>query len=393
MSTLPLPVTNTKPVYNDLSHIHSRPSEYGLDIADLHGLTIMKTTPDGGFDYKSTAQYAPDSDTQSAKVFLRYFNNELLYVGQFKEWRLWDGRVYAKVSEDSAARAIISYAEALEREAMALSEWIYESAKQVDPNPGSDEFKKEKDRLTAPLAGFFSYAKALQGNAGQEKLVKTLQRRAAANADAFDADLSVFVVNNGVIDIEQTQQARQVVLHPHDSGRLVTQYAPVDYVPGATSEHFDKYLITSLPDAEVRRYLQKWSGAAMRGKPVDKGFLNLKGPKDSGKSLFENITRRIMGSYAIVMEPRVFIKSKADSTFDAHEIKGRRFVLTSEPPEGEYLDDNVLKSFTGGDVKRTRTLYGKFTEWRPQCTIFIASNHVLKYNAVDEAMGQREKTI
>jgi putative DNA primase/helicase len=76
-----------------------------------------------------------------------------------------------------------------------------------------------------------------------------------------------------------------------------------------------------------------------------------------------------------------------------HELRGARLVTASEPGRGKQLDDDAVKTVTGSDMMRTREPYGRFVSWKPQCTIFIASNSPMRLDTADGALLNRVKPI
>jgi putative DNA primase/helicase len=62
-------------------------------------------------------------------------------------------------------------------------------------------------------------------------------------------------------------------------------------------------------------------------------------------------------------------------------------------PIGAQLDEELLKRITGGDQIPSRGLYEKFVYWRPQCVIWIGTNHLPRFNSDDDAVWRRVRTI
>jgi putative DNA primase/helicase len=104
---------------------------------------------------------------------------------------------------------------------------------------------------------------------------------------------------------------------------------------------------------------------------------------------------RVFGGYGTTAPASTFrMKKQSDSTLDLHMLKGARFVATSEMPEGQQLDEDLVKRVSGGsDLVRSRGHWEAYTEWKPNCVIWIATNFLPKVNSDDNAIWRRAKTV
>jgi P4 family phage/plasmid primase-like protien len=391
----------------DNSHLFSERTLVGVNIDNLVGIEnlLVERESDGSLNLGETKKKLPYSELNASDLLQTYFNADLRYSAKAKMWRIWNGRIYDLVDTDTVPKMIRQFArkfaEALnmaeeQAQKAADANWSRNVASGMSQDQADTQRDKEMKAFRAMYAKHLKYEEKLHSNAGMESLAKMLEKQCAYAEDLYDSDTTIFVVENFVLDLSSIRETRQVQVMPHDPVRDVTMFAPVKYLPDATCPSWDHYLATSIPDPDARRYLQRWCGAAMLGEPVDKGFLNLRGDTDSGKSVFLWAIKEFMGeSYSTHQPSSTFVKKPAgqDKNFELHEMRGKRFVTTSETGEGEAIDDNLLKTLTGDDPIKSRTLYQGYVTWTPQCTIFVASNHDLRFNAGDTAMANRYKVI
>lgn len=381
----------------DHARLFDNVSPSGIDIDNLAGieelLVSWANSATRKISLERTKVLLPYSDLNAANVIYAYFNSELRYSEDTKVWRVWNGRVYDLVDPDTVSRMIGTFARSVAA-ALAIVREEFEIAALAAGPIGTPPYINMIKTYNIAWKEYRDYRDRLHNRRGLADLKAVLMSRCAASENLLDGDTSIFVLENGVLDLDHVMEHKEVSILQHDPVRYVSKFAPIKYDVRAKSPIWDKYLQRSVPDAETREYLQRWCGLALLGKPVDKGFINLLGPSDSGKSVFVEMIIDLMGAYAVAVGPSTFMsKNKGDQGFDIHELRGRRFVVTSEPPEGHSLDDNVLKQLTGGDTLHTRTLFQGFVNWTPQCLVFIASNHPLKFNVTDEAMKARYKPI
>jgi putative DNA primase/helicase len=162
---------------------------------------------------------------------------------------------------------------------------------------------------------------------------------------------------------------------------------------GAECAWFEWYLERSLPSAALRWYLQKWMGAFLLGGPKEKALLNFIGESDSGKTVMLNVMKNVWGDYVHSVPVEIFLASKYKDQFGKSELRGKRLVTAVEPGSGKSMDDSVVKELTGGDHINSRSPYGKFVSWKPQCVIAISSNFPMRLDTADQAMMRRLRPI
>jgi len=68
-------------------------------------------------------------------------------------------------------------------------------------------------------------------------------------------------------------------------------------------------------------------------------------------------------------------------------------VSASETDKGKRLNEPLIKELTGGDTISARFLHAEFFEFKPQCKIWLATNHKPIVRGTDKAMWDRIKLI
>lgn len=232
--------------------------------------------------------------------------------------------------------------------------------------------------------------------ARMREAVKQLEHQPGISVtdDEFDRVRGTFCVQNGEIDTHTLK------LGPHRLEDMNTRICPVRYNPGATAPIWEAYLETNQPNEETRRYLQKLAGYAMSGDGDQKliAFLYSK-VGDTGKSIFLKVIERVLGStYSATLAEGALSKRRFDTGGrdpDRDAIRGKRFVVSSELAPNEPLDERFVKQLTGGDGVSTRGNYSKEgnTRWQPECLVLVATNHLSRINAEDEAIWNRIQVV
>lgn len=203
----------------------------------------------------------------------------------------------------------------------------------------------------------------------------------------FDMNLDLLNLQNGTLNLNTFE------LKPHDPTDLITMTFNAAYDPDAECPNFVKYLNDVFPDEEVREYIQRAVGYSLLGKPRERALFILHGPSGTGKSVFTEVMTELFGTYGTSAPSSTFKLKTHDSSFDVHDLRGKRLVSASELPQKLEMNEELVKRLTGGDRIKSRGLYERFIEWDARCVIWIATNHLPNLTGDDDAMWRRVRTI
>lgn len=337
-------------------HDDEEPSRYRLlDLVnDLSGGTVL-------------------TDTGYAQRMRDQYRNSFRYNSTDKCWYVWQPGIGLWTKDDYSQ--VDSIAQRISQETFNwLKRYLGENIGGINEKPIRDLLKQaqkglDNSRLQAIVSRF-----------------KTL-RPIASTSDGFDARSDYLNLRNGTLDLGTFE------LRPHDARDMVTLSCNASYNPNSDCNDFEKYIFEAIPDDALRKYIQRAIGYSLLGNPVERAMFLLHGPSGTGKSVFTDTMTHLFGDYGVTAPSSTFKLKKQEGTFDLHRLKGKRFVTTSEMPEGAQLDEELVKRFTGGDIIPSRGLYEKYQDWRPQGVVWIATNFLPKLNGDDNAIWRRVRTI
>lgn len=211
----------------------------------------------------------------------------------------------------------------------------------------------------------------------------------AYSAGGFDVAEGMLNVTNGLLDL------RTLKLVPHKPEDLQTRMFGAAYRPEATCPQFESFMEKVVPNQEMRTYVQRALGYTLLGDSDQRSLFLIFGPSGTGKSTLMEAMRDVFGDYGTTAQAGTFRAAKNDKapTNDLHELRGKRFVATSETAEGANFDEDLLKRLSGRDRVRSRALYQESQEWIPECTTWVATNNPPKFNSDDNAIWRRTKLI
>lgn len=389
---------------------------------------------DGPEDPVSKASREPLNDLGNGRRFVVHFGADVLFVSQVG-WFIWDGSRWCK--DDEISRDVSPM---IRRRAQQMSELIEREIDFIQPSPRErhmlgrrkDLNKRraeiertpdytELEELVQELGEISSKLRAIDAALKDHKSKVQSRLRHAKNAgnsgpmsnmigearvmlarEVADMDRGALDVNtlSGVlrfkrIDPDPTEgmtAMADVELVPHDRGQLLTKVIPVEYDPEAKCPRFDAFLAEIQPNIEMRRFLQRWFGLSMTGITVQKlAFFH--GGGANGKSVLVDLMARMMGDYSASARIESLTgknkKSGSDSQPDLMPLIAARFVRTSEPEEGERLQEGLIKALTGGEPMMIRALYADFVTFMPQFKLTISGNHLPDIRGGDDGIWRR----
>ena len=291
-----------------------------------------------------------------------------LYAGKLKfvrriGWHVWDGKRWATDEKDAATNAVLE----------VLRDTLAESLS--DQELRNDVRKCE---TANGIAGVLSIASALPS--------------LRAGADELDADPYLINCANGTLEL------RTGTLRPHDPADLITKVTRANYNDGALSRAWDGFLESSLPDAEVRAFLQRFTGSALIGTPLDHILVIATGIGRNGKGVYSRAVSKALGDYAITGSNSMLIASKygqqsAGEQASRMRLRGARWVVMAELEKGAKLAPSTMKSLTGGDTIEAKFMGQNPVEFAPSHSIFMETNYLPTVDAEDTAVWARLRVV
>lgn len=302
------------------------------------------------------------------------FRHSFRYNSQEKVWYVWTPAMGVWVRDEYSRVDVTAHKTAQE---------TFDKVKELaSANVGSDKEKPSQKLLKEAQQAMDN--KKLQAVVARFRTLSPI----AATSDSFDSRSDLLNVGNGTLDLVSFD------LRAHDPYDLLTLNCQANYDPEAACPYFVKYIHDAMPNEEIRSYVQRAVGYSLLGNPVERAMFLLHGPSGTGKSVFTDTMTYVFGGYGVTAPSSTFkLKKQEGGTFDLHRLKGKRFITTSEMPEGAQLDEELVKRFTGGDVIPSRGLYEKYVDWRPQGVVWIATNFLPRLNGDDNAIWRRVRTI
>lgn len=184
---------------------------------------------------------------------------------------------------------------------------------------------------------------------------------------------------NGVYDF-QKKQFRQM-----ESSDYITYSTNFNYSENVDKEAYNHLMqiFTDIHDEiDLRDYTLKSLASCFNGKNVYSLFHIWTGCGANGKSLICDAMSNMLGDYADKLASSHFThktdQSPEHHTESLNKIMKKRFVYSSEPKKGAYLNLDFIKEITGKEDYTTRGHQGKQQKTLPFFNIFMCCNDLPK---------------
>jgi putative DNA primase/helicase len=253
---------------------------------------------------------------------------DLRYCHAFKKWLVWDGCRWAVDDTGQAVRF--------------TKQTALEFLKQtIDKRAGDPAERFARSCLNVRrLAGMLSLAEC-------EIFVRPSE---------LDSDPNLLNFQNGTLDLRTSE------LRTHNPADLITKLVHHDYRPHSRCPRWLSFLDEVMgggPDAsegELARaqrmveYLQRALGYSLTGCTIEKAVFVLFGEGDNGKSTMLNTFRQLIEEYSVLLQAdSLMVRQESNNTqADLADLRGARYVQTSETEEGQRLAQGKLKRITQG---------------------------------------------
>lgn len=217
-------------------------------------------------------------------------------------------------------------------------------------------------------------------------------------AKKLDDNKHLIAFNNGVFDTlcQKFREGR-----PDDCISMCTN---VDYNPEIKYNEFPcwdelkTFLDRILPIPNVRTFFLKHLATNLSG-VFQPRFMIMTGNGSNGKSMLMNLMATGMGDYCYKVNVAMFTQKRGKAGAAAPELirmRGKRFVMMSEPDEGEPLSTGILKELTSCEKVSGRDLFAgskHMVEFDVQAKFHLACNEKPPVNTTDGGTWRRLKVV
>ncbi|MGH8480791.1 MAG: DNA primase family protein, partial [Gammaproteobacteria bacterium] len=201
----------------------------------------------------------------------------------------------------------------------------------------------------------------------------------------LDQDPWALNVGNGTIDL------RTGALRPHAREDFITLGIDVSYDPEAVCPAWDRFLREVFAGGgETIAFVQRAVGYSLTGTAREHALFILHGTGSNGKSTLLDTIHDLLGAYAGRVPAELLMARRGEHhPTERATLYGKRFVATAETGDGRRLNEDLVKSLTGGDPIACRRMREDFWEFKPTHKLWIGTNHKPQIKGTDYAIWRR----
>lgn len=347
----------------------------------------------------------PLNDFGNGQRFVIHYGDDVMFVPRVG-WFIWSGRVWEKDPDQlEVRRRAQGLSRVIIREIPYLrfgkdrAAQMRQDLSKVAKSDRTAEQTMTLDSVSKLIGRHRSFANTTGNSARIDNATKEAGTALACVFDHLDAgELDVNtqsgVLRFSVVDMreEGAGRAAHTDLVPHARDQRLTKIMPVEYDPAAPHPLFDAFLERVQPDRDMREFLKRWLGLSMTGVKMQR-LAFFYGGGANGKSVLVDLIARIMGNYAATARIESLTgtnrRGGGEATPDLIPLMGARMVRTSEPDEGQRLQEGLIKELTGGEPIMMRALHSDFIEVRPEFKMTMSGNHKPEIRGTDDGIWRR----
>lgn len=259
------------------------------------------------------------------------------------------------------------------------AKWISRGRRQVSKNAETVEARRK----------LYQFAMLSENKRKLEDMcdLASTDDRISKNADTWDSNPLILMVNNGIINLETgtfTEPKRE---------DYITKIAPVVYDDLAECPIWEATLKEIFSDnLDIIPYIQRVFGYCLTGMTEMQTMWFWYGGGSNGKSTILNALKALLGDgqYSATTNFSTFDTRNDNGRNDGlAELRGARFVTASEGEQGRSVAEAKIKQVLSTDGITCRFLHNNFFTYYPTFKMILASNHLPRIQGTDRGIWRR----
>lgn len=207
-----------------------------------------------------------------------------------------------------------------------------------------------------------------------------------------DQDPYLLNCTNGTLDLHTLE------LRPHNPADRITKITGAGYDPNAPATSWDAFLATSLPDADVRGFMQRYAGLSLIGRVIEHVMLIATGTGRNGKGVLARTLSKALGDYAVTATNDLLVTGRhggktAGELAAQMVLRGARFAVMSELDKNDKMNESLMKSLTGGDEITAKLMGQNYVSFMPSHSFFLQTNDLPAMDANAKAAWARVRVV
>jgi putative DNA primase/helicase len=312
----------------------------------------------------------PLTHSGNAERLVDMHGTQIRFVPEWKSWLSWNGHVWVKSSDAAEVSQLM----------LSTARSILVEADDAEAR-GHDEYAKFMRKWAEDSESAYVRDASVR--------LASTDPRVRVSFEVLDADNWMLNCKNGTIDLLTSG------LLPHDQKLLITKSAGVKYDPDAKCPTWERFVSDCMDgDLEMVAYLQRWCGYMLSGSVQEHALMFNRGEGGNGKGTFFNTLLKVWGTYGMVCETDMLLKSTGSKhSTGLTDLFRARMSIASETEEGRSWDEPLLKRLTGGDSITARRMREDNWTFRPTHKIAVQANSEPVVRSTDDGVWRRMHAV
>jgi len=311
------------------------------------------------------------------------YGDEWLYVTGSEIWLQWQNTHWAECKLMGIDKQIKDVMFAMHFQAKSRLADALRAARNGDDNEKA-EAKKQVSIHKSQVAAF----KRSKNKISSVEFMARLDR----TTNAADLDQGNFLnLLNGTLDLDTGD------LMPHDHDNYFTYTLPYEFNVDARCPRFEQYLDEVLIDSETEQtdhelvqLIVQYIGYCLTIETKHNAMLWMSGMGANGKSVLIDVIKALLGPLACAID---FVTIGSQGNYDAAGIQGKRVVFSTEAAKSSKINEQLLKVVVGGEIVKTRPIYGKPVEFNSTSKVVWAMNDRPIITDTSDAIWRRMQLV
>jgi putative DNA primase/helicase len=270
------------------------------------------------------------NDSGNAERLIRRYGGDLRYCHDFRKWLVWDGKRWAVDKTDQSR--------------LFAKRTMMEFLRQAIASAGKSADEAQK------FAGKSLDARRISS------MLSLAEPEIAIEPDKLDTNPDLLNFENGTMNLRTGR------FYSHQRRDFITKLVHYDYCSEAECPLWLRFLDEIMgvgPDAGEAEFdraarfvahIQRAIGYSLTGHTIEKTVFVVFGGGNNGKSTMLSSIRTLIEEYSTLLQvDTLMVRQESNNTqSDLADLRGARFVQTSETEEGQRLAQGKLKRITQG---------------------------------------------
>lgn len=167
--------------------------------------------------------------------------------------------------------------------------------------------------------------------------------------------------------------------------RTTVQY-PVTYDAKARCPAYDKFLVSSLPDPQVRRLVDEWMGFCLTPDYAHHKALMATGESGSGKSVYLKVLTALLGKSNV---SSLALAEITRDTFGASDLYGKAVNICTDIDSSELRSTGLFKRLVAGEEVRAQEKHKPAFDFRNTAKFAFSANEIPSSRDTTSAFFER----